>query len=286
MEGFVSSWTGTGVRSRGSAPSTCGSGRVRFVCFHGANFGNGDGRNALMKLKYRTTECVGERSVKHVDVDAVIQESNAAIKKREFGKAEDILSSALLDDIRQPKLFLRLALLEQKRRDPDLSRRFFEVALTHNPEDAATLQAWGLFESKQGNRLRASRLLFRSVGLEPKNVTVLRWRPLRCVGELYRIAVQTSNPTVARRRYRACLLQSPDYVPAYISLSMLEIRTNKNAEAARAVILQGLRLSPSEKRLMTIWGLVEAIFGSEFVASRLFQARDRRTRQRRLSYHA
>uniref|UniRef100_A0A7S3A5Z8 Uncharacterized protein n=1 Tax=Rhodosorus marinus TaxID=101924 RepID=A0A7S3A5Z8_9RHOD len=284
MAGFVSSWRGTPVRSRGSATCAHGRERGRFVCFHGANFGNGDGRNALMKLKYRKTACVGERSVQPVHVDTVIQEANAAIRNRELGKAEDILSSALVNDIHQPKLFLRLVLLEQKRNDPDLSRRFFEVALSHNPEDAATLQAWGLFESKQGNRLRASRLLLRSVGFEPRNVTVLRWRPLMCVTELYRIAVQTSNPTIARRRYRACLLQTPDYVPAYISLSMLEIRTSKNAEAARAVILQGLRLSPSEKRLMTIWGLVEAVFGSEFVASRLFQARDRRMRQRRLSH--
>ena len=66
--------------------------------------------------------------------------------------------------------------LQVQRRDPNLARELFHQGVRANPTDAKLLQAWGLFESKQGKLERAKRLLHRSVSLEPRLAPVLRWK--------------------------------------------------------------------------------------------------------------
>lgn len=66
--------------------------------------------------------------------------------------------------------------LNVQRRDPKLAREIFAHGIKVQPNDAALLQAWGLFESKYGHIRPARRLIRRSVELEPKNAPVLKWK--------------------------------------------------------------------------------------------------------------
>lgn len=68
--------------------------------------------------------------------------------------------------------------LQIQRRDKTLARHVFSQGYQVNPKDAALLQAWGLFELKQGFQKRAQTLVVRSVQLQPKNAPVLKWRRL------------------------------------------------------------------------------------------------------------
>jgi len=204
----------------------------------------------------------------------IICAANVAIKALMFGHAEDILLEALQRNLQQPKLFLRLALLEQKRGDHMLVRRLFEMSLRANPTDAALLQAWGLFETKHGNTFRAVQLLLRSVALNPNNTPVLRWRQMNCAAEMYLRAMHSKNAVLASRRLRLCVTLAPCFVPAWISLSVVE-RSLNGPDAARRVIREGLTFCPANRDILTLWGLMESRLGNTVLATRLFRARDR-----------
>lgn len=105
----------------------------------------------------------------------LLQEARSSLKKAERGKAELFFLRAIAVDPSQSKSYFLYA-LQVQRRDPQLARELFSLGTRENPHDAKLLQAWGLFESKQGHMKRAQRLLRRSVFLEPKHAPVLRWK--------------------------------------------------------------------------------------------------------------
>lgn len=109
-------------------------------------------------------------------VAALLGLARASLKE-ERGQAERLFLRALVADPWQPRSYLLYA-LQVQRRDPALARELFSQGVRAAPGDAALLQAWGLFESKQGMVGRAQRLLRRSVYLEPRNAPVLRWKNL------------------------------------------------------------------------------------------------------------
>lgn len=87
------------------------------------------------------------------------QAYNLAIEH--WGSGRSFLLSALLQS--------RLGLVED-------CRRTFIKGNVHHPTDASLIQAWGLFESKQGELRRALWLLRRAVTLNPELSGVLRWK--------------------------------------------------------------------------------------------------------------
>lgn len=60
--------------------------------------------------------------------------------------------------------------------DEQAARSLFSDGVVRNRDDAALVQAWGLFESKQGKAKRARQLVQRAVVLDPRLSGVLRWR--------------------------------------------------------------------------------------------------------------
>lgn len=58
------------------------------------------------------------------------------------------------------------------------ARQVLQRGLSLNPTSACLLQAWGLLELQRGNQLAAVRMLERSAAMDPKNVPVLRWKPV------------------------------------------------------------------------------------------------------------
>ena len=77
------------------------------------------------------------------------------------------------------RTFLLLALQLQRMSEFELARVAFSEGIVHFKSDAKLMQAWGLFESKQGNMDRAKRLLHRAVALDPSLAAVLRWKLFR-----------------------------------------------------------------------------------------------------------
>lgn len=125
--------------------------------------------------------CVKEqkRSTFYPDdvVKELIQKARASLKKSERGQAERLFLRAIVANPTRSQSYFLYALHVQKR-DPQLARDLFFHGIRENPNDAKILQAWGLFESKQGYLRRAQSLLIRSVSLDPKNAPVLRWKCL------------------------------------------------------------------------------------------------------------
>ena len=62
--------------------------------------------------------------------------------------------------------FLLFALMQSRLGLVDDCRQTFRQGISHNPKDANLMQAWGLFESEQGEMTLAVRLL-RRAGLPP-----------------------------------------------------------------------------------------------------------------------
>lgn len=113
-----------------------------------------------------------------MDVEGLWTEARRALKGTHFGLAERYYLRAIVLAPSQTRSYLLYALHVAQRRDPTLARELFHQGLCADPRDAQLLQAWGLFESKQGRLHRAQRLLLRSVHLEPRNAPVLRWKCL------------------------------------------------------------------------------------------------------------
>lgn len=232
-----------------------------------------DTRLVLRSLKEARAQSKGYAVVDEESEELVLEQINREIRKGNYRLAERMLLYALKKDCKREKLFLRLALLEQKRDDPEFARRVFEYGVCSNPSSSSLLQAWGLFESKRGNTFRAVQLLLRSVSLNPRNAPVLRWK--RWKDEMYSGALTASSPTLSRRQLRSCLMLSPQFVPAWISLSMLEFSQGSSADVVRNILLQGLRNCGADSSLLTVWGLVETRLGNHSDATQLFRARDR-----------
>lgn len=107
----------------------------------------------------------------------LLNSARVALHGKQRGKAEILFLRAIVADPSKSKSYFLFALHVQKR-DPTLARELFFQGVRVNPLDARLLQAWGLFESKQGRRKRAQMLVKRSVEIEPKNKPVLKWKCL------------------------------------------------------------------------------------------------------------
>ena len=104
---------------------------------------------------------VARQAILHRDFDEAIQCYTLAKSLPGFRSSRSYLLSALLHS--------RLGQLEEARQS------FSEGVLMHRT-DAKLIQAWGLFESKQGRLRRAMLLLRRAVALDESLDGVLRWR--------------------------------------------------------------------------------------------------------------
>lgn len=112
-----------------------------------------------------------------VRVTKLLKEARSSMNKTERGKAEHFFLRAIVVDPSRSHTYFLYA-LQVQRRDPQLARELFFLGIRENPQDAKLLHAWGLFESKQGQKERAQKLLRRSIFLEPKLAPVLRWKRL------------------------------------------------------------------------------------------------------------
>lgn len=118
-----------------------------------------------------------ERVDKDASVQKLLSEARQALGVSHRGLAERLFLRALVVDPGNTKPYFLYA-LQVQRRDPDLARALFRTGLSKDPKNAKILQAWGLFESKQGQLDVAQRLLKRSVYLEPLHAPVLKWKVL------------------------------------------------------------------------------------------------------------
>jgi Tfp pilus assembly protein PilF len=109
--------------------------------------------------------------------DALLDDARRAIHQRRRGTAEQLYWRAITQAPFDPRPYFLFALCCQ-RRDCELARELFRAGVEVNPQNARTLQAWGLFESKVGNMQLAQRLLYRSVSLNPSFEPVLHWKPI------------------------------------------------------------------------------------------------------------
>ena len=133
-------------------------------------------RDLLRHCVNCTNKCTRKAS-KSQYVSQLLNSAKTAIHESQRGKAEILFLRAIVADPSKSKSYFLFA-LQVQRRDPTLARELFFQGVRVNPMDARLLQAWGLFESKQGRRKRAQMLVKRSVQLEPKNKPVLRWKCL------------------------------------------------------------------------------------------------------------
>jgi Tfp pilus assembly protein PilF len=109
--------------------------------------------------------------------DALLDEARRAIHQSRRGAAEQLYWRAIAQAPFDPRPYFLFALCCQ-RRDCELARELFRAGVEASPQNARTLQAWGLFESKLGNMELAQRLLHRSVSLNPSFEPVLHWKPI------------------------------------------------------------------------------------------------------------
>lgn len=58
-------------------------------------------------------------------------------------------------------------------------REVLQRAMTIHPTSPELTQAWGLMELQKGNLLAAVKLLERCAQQDPRNLPVLRWKPVR-----------------------------------------------------------------------------------------------------------
>lgn len=72
--------------------------------------------------------------------------------------------------------YLLLALHLQRMGATSRARQIFRQGVAEFRNDPKLLQAWGLFESKQGNLERAKKLIMRAVAADPSLCPVLRWK--------------------------------------------------------------------------------------------------------------
>ncbi|KAL3926592.1 MAG: hypothetical protein SGPRY_003230 [Prymnesium sp.] len=87
--------------------------------------------------------------------------------------------------------YLLLALHLQRMGATSRARQTFRQGVAEFRNDPKLLQAWGLFESKQGNLERAKKLIMRAVAADPSLCPVLRWKLFRA---------ETTPATTAHRR--------------------------------------------------------------------------------------
>ena len=123
-----------------------------------------------------------------------------AILKHEFEDAIQCYGLAMeRPEWQSPRTFLLAALLHSRLGHPEQARAAFAEGVLHHRNDAKLMQAWGLFESKQGELRRAVRLLKRAVTLDSSLHKVLEWRMFR----EYNAEVERSQAASGVRRASA-----------------------------------------------------------------------------------
>ena len=136
-----------------------------------------------------------------------------------------------------------------KKRQADISERYYKEGLYYNPKNPYLLQSWAVMLEKQGNPTRAKKLLTVSVKANPRHVA--SWVAL---GKLNR---QSGDTSTARFCYeRACEADKRSYV-ALQAWGVLEGEVG-NADRARELFKRSVKASRGQSgHALQAWATLE-----------------------------